>query len=154
MDARPTLCEFMNQKKYATHNVGSRVWNWTAFNNGQETKGRETYCLPTHTQTQRIAKDTRFPITTHKQMATFSTKLISCLSPISKGKNSGKQGKKSRAAYIPFLFFDFRPSIHTHTIIIIIITQIKREKKKSIRFLFPFSLALWVANNNSPFCHK
>jgi hypothetical protein len=73
-----------------------------------------------------------------------------------KGKNSGKQGKKSRAAYIPFLFFDFRPSIHTHThnhnhhhn------TNNKREKKKSIRFLFPFSLALLVANNNSPFCHK
>jgi hypothetical protein len=74
---------------------------------------RPTAYLPTHRQ--RIAKDTRFPITTHKQMATFSTKLISCLSPISKGKNSGKQGKKSRAAYIPFLFFDFRPSIHTHT---------------------------------------
>jgi hypothetical protein len=48
-------------------------------------------------------------------MATFSTKLISFLSPISKGKNSGKKGKKSRAAFIPFLFFDFRPSIHTRT---------------------------------------
>ncbi len=97
---------------------------------------RQTYCLPTYPHTHRQTTDSkRHKVSDHNAQTNGYIFYKTDFLPLSyfEGKKQWKKGKKSRAAYIPFLFFDFRPSIRT--IIIIIVTQIIIIIiKKSIRF--------------------
>ena len=112
---------------------------WTTLNNGQETKDSTTKRIQQKTQGFRSQR-------TNKQLDIFyKTDFL----PLLFSKWEKEKRKKSRAAYIPFLSFDFSPSIYTnnhnhhhHN------NNIKKKKKKGHPLLISFSFSS-IANNNS-----